>query len=277
MFRQEISSLTEKYLDCRSKTEKMQMTKDIVAIICKDHDARFLKLEGGVWVEISNQAARDKVSHALRFAASRALKEKPKALTKKKEKRRKIQQRELPPHQKRPSFSESSDDMTPPRLPSLAKQVSSDDPLQKTEASTKASNSEDGVFEDDVFELLVPTTEGDDERLCITKRNITSKKEIVALSSQQAEQVSMDDGIPSKIQSEEISQVVPPGHLSYPDRPSLTAEQELDSMSISLETISDHVSDNLSEAGFAYFDEGDIDLLTPFLSPLDVALEVTTG
>mmetsp|Transcript_15559 Transcript_15559/g.33932 ORF Transcript_15559/g.33932 Transcript_15559/m.33932 type:complete len:274 (+) Transcript_15559:134-955(+) len=70
MFRDRIETMTPRYLRCRSKTEKMQMTKDIVSEF-NACGARFLKIYDGEWVEISNQAARDKVSHALRFAANR--------------------------------------------------------------------------------------------------------------------------------------------------------------------------------------------------------------
>mmetsp|Transcript_31919 Transcript_31919/g.66619 ORF Transcript_31919/g.66619 Transcript_31919/m.66619 type:complete len:278 (-) Transcript_31919:77-910(-) len=71
VFRDRIDSMTQRYLQCRSKTEKMQMTKDIVSFLSNSYCARFLKIENGAWVQITNQAARDKVSHALRFAASR--------------------------------------------------------------------------------------------------------------------------------------------------------------------------------------------------------------
>merc|ERR1712193_58445 len=41
------------------------MTKEVVSIIHAD-GGRFLKYKDGMWEEISNVAARDKVSHALR-------------------------------------------------------------------------------------------------------------------------------------------------------------------------------------------------------------------
>ena len=43
----------------------MTLTKEIVASI-QDAGGRFLKYQEGIWVEISNVTARDKVSHALR-------------------------------------------------------------------------------------------------------------------------------------------------------------------------------------------------------------------
>ena len=57
---------TARYNDA-SKKERMAITKDIVACI-HNSSGRFLqfKIEDGMWEEISNTAARDKVSHALR-------------------------------------------------------------------------------------------------------------------------------------------------------------------------------------------------------------------
>jgi hypothetical protein len=57
------------YCAAPSKQEKMVITKEIVTFMQSEYGSRFLKMEGGNWVEINNQAARDKVSHALRFAA----------------------------------------------------------------------------------------------------------------------------------------------------------------------------------------------------------------
>lgn len=74
LFREKIDSLTTRYRQCRSKTEKMQMTKEVVRDLMETFGSKFLKLEDGEWVEITLTAARDKVSHALRFAANKEAK-----------------------------------------------------------------------------------------------------------------------------------------------------------------------------------------------------------
>merc|ERR1712232_1255880 len=82
VFKAMIIAKAESYCATTTKQEKMDMTKLIVNTLKKDHGARFLKpvkfasdSEGpvgftGDWEEISDQLARDKVSHALRFTAS---------------------------------------------------------------------------------------------------------------------------------------------------------------------------------------------------------------
>lgn len=68
-FRERIEEVTAVYSKTTNKQEKMKMTRDIVSYMQLKHASRFLKKEGNAWVEINNQTARDKVSHALRFAA----------------------------------------------------------------------------------------------------------------------------------------------------------------------------------------------------------------
>ena len=69
-FREKIQIELPRYLQARSKQDKMKITKSIVQYITVKLGSRFLKSKGdGKWVEIDAQAARDKVSHALRFAA----------------------------------------------------------------------------------------------------------------------------------------------------------------------------------------------------------------
>jgi hypothetical protein len=50
----------------------MQITKDILTVLKSKHNCRFIKLkkypDGSEWEEISDQKARDKISHALRYA-----------------------------------------------------------------------------------------------------------------------------------------------------------------------------------------------------------------
>jgi len=66
-FQSTLDTYATRYDNATSKQEKMMITKEIVACI-HDTGGRFLKYKNddGVWEEISNVAARDKVSHALR-------------------------------------------------------------------------------------------------------------------------------------------------------------------------------------------------------------------
>jgi len=66
-FQAVLDTYAARYDNTTSKQEKMMMTKEIVACI-HNSSGRFLKYknEDGIWEEISNVAARDKVSHALR-------------------------------------------------------------------------------------------------------------------------------------------------------------------------------------------------------------------
>lgn len=69
IFRHTISAFQDAYAKAASKQHKMSITKEIVQKLRAEHGARFVKLQKGQWQEISEQMARDKVSHALRFAA----------------------------------------------------------------------------------------------------------------------------------------------------------------------------------------------------------------
>ena len=76
-FQTVLDTYATRYDSATSKQEKMIMTKEIVACI-HNSNGRFLKYKnssnnediGGIWEEISNVAARDKVSHALRTKVS---------------------------------------------------------------------------------------------------------------------------------------------------------------------------------------------------------------
>lgn len=71
VFRDMIHTFRDVYARAKSKPEKMKLTKIIVRQLQETYHTRFLKFcpdNGGTWEEISNQAARDKVSHALRHA-----------------------------------------------------------------------------------------------------------------------------------------------------------------------------------------------------------------
>ena len=69
VFRERIEQVTAQYSAATSKQEKMRITRDIVTFMQLQHGSRFLKQNGSDWAEITDQMARDKVSHALRFAA----------------------------------------------------------------------------------------------------------------------------------------------------------------------------------------------------------------
>jgi hypothetical protein len=69
IFRERIESGTKLYHAATSKQDKMKITRDIVTLMHVEYGSRFLKQHGKEWIEINNQMARDKVSHALRFAA----------------------------------------------------------------------------------------------------------------------------------------------------------------------------------------------------------------
>ena len=77
IFRERIESMKEVYRGTKNKQGKMEITKDIVRYLQETYSTRFLKRDGnGLWVEVTIQAARDKVSHALRFAARKDAKQK---------------------------------------------------------------------------------------------------------------------------------------------------------------------------------------------------------
>lgn len=69
-----IDTMVTRYQGASTKQEKMNITREIVLVMKKQHNSRFLKksiVDGKeVWSEIPDQLARDKVSHAIRFAAA---------------------------------------------------------------------------------------------------------------------------------------------------------------------------------------------------------------
>jgi len=73
-FRELIESMVEPYERAFTKQDKMRFTRNIVATLKTKYNSRFLRRipnnASGSWQEISESMARDKVSHALRFAAS---------------------------------------------------------------------------------------------------------------------------------------------------------------------------------------------------------------
>jgi hypothetical protein len=76
LFRSKIMSMTTEYRSASNKPARMKLTKAIVQSLKTESNARFLRSVQGsdnglVWEEISDQQARDKTSHALRFALSK--------------------------------------------------------------------------------------------------------------------------------------------------------------------------------------------------------------
>lgn len=83
MFRDKIMSMTDEYRNASGKPDRMKLTKIIVDTLKLQHHARFLRLvseedddnnsNDGIqlWEEITDQQARDKTSHALRFALTK--------------------------------------------------------------------------------------------------------------------------------------------------------------------------------------------------------------
>jgi hypothetical protein len=69
LFREWINAFKDEY-STSGKESKMKITKHIVQSLQLQFGSRFIKPAGhGRWKRVSDQAARDKVSHALRFAA----------------------------------------------------------------------------------------------------------------------------------------------------------------------------------------------------------------
>lgn len=79
MFRQKVMATLPLFMAAKTKTDKMIVTRSIVDFM-KRKGSRFLKLKAnGSWTEIDAQATRDKVSHALRFAARQHKKQEQKS------------------------------------------------------------------------------------------------------------------------------------------------------------------------------------------------------
>jgi hypothetical protein len=71
LFRDHIEATKQTYRQAKTKQEKKKVTKQFVNHLQSKYGSRFLKRQQGNdagWVEISELQARDKVSHALRFA-----------------------------------------------------------------------------------------------------------------------------------------------------------------------------------------------------------------
>lgn len=96
MFRDAIMSNMTEYRMAAGKPDRMRLTKRIVDTLKEQYNARFLRLvelgdDMQLWEEISDQQARDKISHALRFALTKednTIMKKNKALAPKKQQRR---------------------------------------------------------------------------------------------------------------------------------------------------------------------------------------------
>ena len=64
-YRQLIQSYMEQYEVCRKRIEKTELTSQVVQIV-HNSSGRFLRQDGCGWVEIDDDAARDKVGHSFR-------------------------------------------------------------------------------------------------------------------------------------------------------------------------------------------------------------------
>lgn len=76
LFRQKVHSCLASYEAARTKQDKMKINRQIVAFMRTKFGSRFLKqFKDGTWAIAEEQSIRDKVSHALRYAALQKEKE----------------------------------------------------------------------------------------------------------------------------------------------------------------------------------------------------------
>jgi hypothetical protein len=73
-----IEDLKEKY-DKSKNAGKQQTTKDIMKVI-HDLGGRFLKYEGGVWIHVDDEVARQKIAHSFRALRSAPSSVEPKTM-----------------------------------------------------------------------------------------------------------------------------------------------------------------------------------------------------
>ena len=66
-----VDTLVQQY-DTKSKSEKTAMAADIVLKV-KASKGRFLTKDSGIWIEVSDDMARDKVSHMFRHQRQKAI------------------------------------------------------------------------------------------------------------------------------------------------------------------------------------------------------------
>lgn len=73
LLRQQIEEAMEPYIQATDRSDKIAMIDGIIRIMRETYAARFLRLDetNVQWEQVSEQSVRDKVSHALRFAARR--------------------------------------------------------------------------------------------------------------------------------------------------------------------------------------------------------------
>lgn len=77
LLREMINDKLDEYDAASTKQQKSKINRSIVNAMREKHGSRFLrqKVNGGEWTIISDQAVRDKVSHAFRFASTQRKKE----------------------------------------------------------------------------------------------------------------------------------------------------------------------------------------------------------
>lgn len=75
LLREQIELALDPYMKATDRRDKIAMIDEIVSVMRTQHKSRFLRQQQGstveVWEEVCEQSVRDKVSHALRFAARR--------------------------------------------------------------------------------------------------------------------------------------------------------------------------------------------------------------
>ena len=69
LFRELIESHLAAYMNATTKQQKMCMTRGIVHQLQSEYGSKFLRPKRQAWQVISESMARDKISHAMRFAA----------------------------------------------------------------------------------------------------------------------------------------------------------------------------------------------------------------
>lgn len=150
IFRDKIISMTCEYRNASSKPARMKLTKIIVESLKMEYNARFLRSiesesnnnddgDGVTWEEISDQQARDKTSHALRFALKKLDLQQTKSTSRKRRqyRRRSIQTFATTSTCSNASISSNTTHGKISLSPISARKVSSAPPVRKRGTMTK--------------------------------------------------------------------------------------------------------------------------------------------
>jgi len=70
IFRALINKVKASYSQAATKNEKMEITRDAVAVLQQSYGSRFVKYDeqSSSWIEVPQNVAREKLGHAIRFA-----------------------------------------------------------------------------------------------------------------------------------------------------------------------------------------------------------------